>query len=196
VPVTPVYGLPYQGLSDTPDGPNLGEDLALAIEAQIARIDGVAAAAAARLAVVRKTADEVISNTTTLQNDDVLLLPVAANTTYEFVMMVGFGASTVADFKWALTFPAGVTAHVHDIRQDTATLTTYILGATTGYASGTAIAIGGTGAASFRTIWLRALIIVTSTAGTLQFQWAQNTAEVSNATVRAGSYLKLLQIEP
>lgn len=39
MPVTPVYSLPYQALSDAPDGAGLGEDLALAVEAELARID-------------------------------------------------------------------------------------------------------------------------------------------------------------
>jgi hypothetical protein len=36
---TPVYGLPYQAVTDAPDGPNLGEDLALAVEDELTRID-------------------------------------------------------------------------------------------------------------------------------------------------------------
>lgn len=36
MPTTPVFGWPYQGRFDAPDGPNLGEDLALAIEATVA----------------------------------------------------------------------------------------------------------------------------------------------------------------
>ncbi|MEO3930923.1 hypothetical protein ABGB07_44840 [Micromonosporaceae bacterium B7E4] len=37
---TPVYGLPYQTNDDPPDGPALGEDLALAVESELQRIDG------------------------------------------------------------------------------------------------------------------------------------------------------------
>ncbi|MEO3929956.1 hypothetical protein ABGB07_39815 [Micromonosporaceae bacterium B7E4] len=37
---TPVYGLPYQSTDDPPDGPALGEDLALAVESELQRIDG------------------------------------------------------------------------------------------------------------------------------------------------------------
>lgn len=40
MPVTPIYSLPYQALSDPPDGAGLGEDLALAVEDELARIDG------------------------------------------------------------------------------------------------------------------------------------------------------------
>lgn len=37
---TPVYGFPYQSTDDAPDGPALGEDLALAVETEMQRIDG------------------------------------------------------------------------------------------------------------------------------------------------------------
>jgi len=36
---TPVYGLRYQELSDPPNGPNLGQHLALDVEAQLVRLD-------------------------------------------------------------------------------------------------------------------------------------------------------------
>lgn len=38
MPVTPVYGWPYQSLTDPPDGPSLGEDLALAIEESLSDV--------------------------------------------------------------------------------------------------------------------------------------------------------------
>jgi hypothetical protein len=37
--ITPTYGWPYQTLTDPPHGPDLGEDLALAIEATLTAID-------------------------------------------------------------------------------------------------------------------------------------------------------------
>jgi hypothetical protein len=39
MPVTAIYSLPYQALSDPPDGAGLGEDLSLAVEAELVRID-------------------------------------------------------------------------------------------------------------------------------------------------------------
>lgn len=36
---TPTYGLPFAELSDAPDGPTISEDLALAIEDELTRID-------------------------------------------------------------------------------------------------------------------------------------------------------------
>lgn len=49
MPDTPVYGWPYQGRFEAPHGPNLGEKLALDIEATLATID-------ARLAAVEAAA--------------------------------------------------------------------------------------------------------------------------------------------
>jgi hypothetical protein len=43
MPLTPIYGLRYPALPDPPDGPKLGEELALDVEAELARIDGVIA---------------------------------------------------------------------------------------------------------------------------------------------------------
>lgn len=47
VATTPVYALPYETLTDAPNGPDLGRLLALAVETELARIDAAAAAAAA-----------------------------------------------------------------------------------------------------------------------------------------------------
>jgi hypothetical protein len=38
---TPVYGLRYQELSDPPHGPNLGQQLALDVEDELVRLDGL-----------------------------------------------------------------------------------------------------------------------------------------------------------
>lgn len=36
---TPIYSLPYDSLTDPPDGADMGEDLAVAVETELARID-------------------------------------------------------------------------------------------------------------------------------------------------------------
>lgn len=41
---TPVYGFRYQGLLDSPDGPDLGQDLANDVEAKIITVDAAVAA--------------------------------------------------------------------------------------------------------------------------------------------------------
>lgn len=44
MPTTPIYALPYQSLTDPPDGPSLGQDLAEAVETELDRIDDDVAA--------------------------------------------------------------------------------------------------------------------------------------------------------
>lgn len=46
---TPIYGLPYQGLGDSPHGPNLGQALAEAVEAQLVTINGLITALGSRV---------------------------------------------------------------------------------------------------------------------------------------------------
>lgn len=50
---TPTYGWPFQALTDPPDGPNLGEDLALAIEATMKTVDSRSVTAAGNVAVIQ-----------------------------------------------------------------------------------------------------------------------------------------------
>lgn len=63
---TPVYGFPYQELGDAPDGPDLGHDLATAIETKFVSVDAEIAAINGLVpAVVRSTVDETgFTNTT------------------------------------------------------------------------------------------------------------------------------------
>lgn len=56
MPTTPIYGLPYQSLSDPPNGPTLGEDLANAVEAELQRLD------TPPVAQLRQTVQQTISN--------------------------------------------------------------------------------------------------------------------------------------
>jgi hypothetical protein len=46
------YSLPYQGLGDAPDGPDLGENLAVAVDTELLRIDAAALLLAARATVL------------------------------------------------------------------------------------------------------------------------------------------------
>lgn len=65
MPTTPIYGLPYQGLTDPPNGPTLGSALAGAVETQLARIDAAAATIAAQQPVIATgAAVNPVTNTT------------------------------------------------------------------------------------------------------------------------------------
>jgi hypothetical protein len=139
-----------------------------------------------RPVTARKTVDETVNNSATLQNDDELFVAVEASLTYDFEAEIFYNSGTTPDFKFGWTFPAGLTM-------------TYSV-----YAAGGAVFLGyseiqtsvpvidGQGAAV--AALLKGTVIVFSTAGTLQLQWAQNTANASNTVVAAGSYIRLRRI--
>lgn len=141
-------------------------------------------------AIVRKTADETISNSTVLQNDDQLLVALPAAGLFMFEMDGLYSSSTVADFKMAYAIPAGAT-----IRWSTvglATGATSISGDATFDSSTTgSTAVGGAGVSSLVLFRTFGEITMGGTAGNMQFQWAQNTGEVSNTTMRTSSRLQI-----
>lgn len=52
MPNTPVYGIPYDVLTDTPDGAALGAGIALGVETELVRIDADVAAVEARATIL------------------------------------------------------------------------------------------------------------------------------------------------
>lgn len=138
----------------------------------------------------RKTSDETVNNSTTLQNDNSLLVSVVADAIYEFRLRLTVNSGTTPDFKMGWTFPTGLTMTYDLFEGET-------LGTATNVVQGPTIQtdvplINTTGADQ---PWIaEGLVIVDSTAGTLQLQWAQNTANASDTIVRAGSYLRLLRM--
>lgn len=62
---TPIYGFPYQGLNDPPDGPSLGEDLATAIETKFSSVDSAISAINALAPTVASSTVNVSTSSTT-----------------------------------------------------------------------------------------------------------------------------------
>lgn len=136
-----------------------------------------------------KTGDETIISNSTLQNDDHLFLTVAASTRYEFQLYMAYNSGTTPDLKIGWTVPTGTTntytidyfdtSAVRQAGQSTTVLTA-------------GFAVGGFGADLYARF--EGVLSVSTTAGTFQIQWAQNTLTASNSTVRAGSFLRLQKI--
>lgn len=146
------------------------------------------------ITTVVKSADETISNSATAQNDDHLFGAVEAGAIYEVDLFLLYNSTTTADLKVGFTAPTG------------STLVWHALGNQVGGSSSSSAsiridagalfdtrALGGTGAANL-VAHLTGLLIVGATAGTFRFQWAQQTAEVSDTKVLANSFLKLRKL--
>lgn len=138
----------------------------------------------------RKTANESIVSpgSSTLQNDDELFIAVEANAVYIVEFIILYTSGTTPDIKFGLTFPAGTTGTWSGIGYDTAS--TFLSFGPVSIAS--ALPFGGL--AADKEARLNAVVAVSSTAGTLQLQWAQNTLNASTTTVYAGSYMKATRI--
>jgi hypothetical protein len=141
---------------------------------------------------VTKSVTETVTNSTTLQNDDELFLSVEANATYEVELWLLHSSGTTGDFKGGWTAPSGATFAwgVHGVSG--ASVST--VGATeVNFQIRTlaeSIQLGGANL-SGTAAYLRGTLVTSSTAGTLQFQFAQQVSDAAATQVRNGSVLKI-----
>jgi hypothetical protein len=129
---------------------------------------------------VKKTATESVTNSTTLQNDDELVLPVVANAVYKVELALIFdGVSGSGGLKMAWTAPAGASMAWGDVNFAAA------------QSPGTTVSrnTGGAGVNVIQTVW--GTLTTAGTAGSLQLQWAQVTANGTATRVFPGSYLEI-----
>ena len=139
-----------------------------------------------------KSADTVRNNTATLANDPHLTLPVEASAVYLLEAMLVYNATTTADIQLHLTAPASATC---DWTMDAMVSTTTTTNGPINRSQLNMAATNSVGGAGAKVIALPVGRLVTSTtAGSLTLQWAQNVAEVSDATIYAGSFLRLTRV--
>lgn len=147
---------------------------------------------------VIKAADETVTNSATLQLDNHLLFTATANAKYlvEVVLIVTQTANAVgADFKVGFSVPAGASWSGGGPSPDLTVGAsasgdgnwTALLGA-----AGASFAYGLDGNAGNDTvIFVKVLVEIAGTAGTVTLQWAQNTATAAvGTTVQAKSWLR------
>lgn len=136
--------------------------------------------------VVAKPLDETVNNSAALQDDDDLVLPVEASANYLVEIEIVYSSGTTPDLKTTLTVPSGTTGTLNVIAAGAS-----VAGAGPVTLTGTVVFDGNAASAWGR---LFGEVNVGSTAGSIQFRWAQNTANASNTIVRAGSFMRLTRI--
>jgi len=131
---------------------------------------------------VVKKADETISNSSTLQDDDELFVALSASKTYAWQLFIKVRAQSASDFKYAWTLPSGAVgrmrtqgdwdgvSEINDVDMTVALFSTVTITANW---------------------WLnqQGTVVVDTTAGNMQLQWAQNTAVVEDTTMQEGALL-------
>lgn len=141
-----------------------------------------------------KTADETVTSSTTLQDDNELFASVAANTTYELTgWLYVASTSNTPDMKLGYTGPSGATL-VHSAWGQQTGATTNTGSPDTGvHATISGVHTKGVINGNL-SILLHGTLVVSSTAGTFRFQWAQQTSDAAGTTVKAGSWIKLTPV--
>jgi len=139
------------------------------------------------LTTAYKPDDEVVNNSKTLQDDDDLVFSIAASEIWYFEFFLNSLSGTTPKIKYALILPSGATlrACVYSINPSGAQALQLL-------ASASAVNIAGAGVTDGTHNVLTRIygyVLNSTTAGTVQLQWAQNTADASDTTVKAGSYL-------
>jgi hypothetical protein len=142
---------------------------------------------------VRRTTDAgSIASNISVGDDSVLLLPVAANSTYLLSSQVIYTADPGGDLRIGWSGPASATLDWNigsmDAISSSVSSTSYW---GTNTIAGTDVA-GGVNASSSPVLARPSgLLVTSSTAGTLKFRWAQGTSSAFGTQVRAGSWLRL-----
>ena len=141
--------------------------------------------------LTRKTADESVNNSTTLQDDNTFTFSIAANEVWTVLLYlwVDAGSTPASDFKFTFTAPVGATGAYG--------ASGYALGNTAASADVRIYGNAGIGGAGnqvglndfYTPMRVSAIIVNSTTAGTVTFQWAQGTARAYNTTIRANSYM-------
>lgn len=132
--------------------------------------------------VKKKNADQSVNNTTTFASDNTISWAVTANAQYTLRVFLLYNSGTTPDIKFQWSIPAGLTMTWVATGLDTSG--TFVFGNILGESSQQAL--GGT--AANVAAYLDGVVTVGGTGGNLTMQFAQQTANVSNTTVKAGTY--------
>lgn len=136
-----------------------------------------------------------INNNAVLANDAVLVVPIGAAGEFVFGGEIFYEATIVADMQMAFTWPGAPTkSRWGGIGRQPTTATN--IEASVQTVSGTKLAFGGNGVGAPSIVTFVGFIKDTGVAGNLTTQFAQNTAEVSNLNIYAGSRLWIMKTKP
>jgi hypothetical protein len=144
----------------------------------------------APLAVI-KGADEDVTSSVALQNDNELFVEVDANATYLFDCYLDYEGASGSPFgiQWQWTTPSGATLRYQGTYNNTGG--SPILASHKGSDN---LSAGAGGAGTLEGISMNGSLIMSSTAGTLQLQWAQASSSSTPTIVHAQSYLALWRV--
>jgi hypothetical protein len=142
-----------------------------------------------------KTADQSVTSSTTFVNDSELVVPLAATGTYQFQCYLNYegangGGTGAGCLKWKWIVPAGTTLRYQSIFQGTGT--TAVVHLTN--IAGDIPNANSLGAGTLMAASMVGSVVVSSTSGTMQLQWAQVTSNATSTIMHPQSCLILRRI--
>jgi hypothetical protein len=147
------------------------------------------------LLTARKSADQTLTqNTTVLQNVTTLVFPVPATGVFAFRGLIYYSGSAVADVKVAFSIPAAGALAWHGLGVVTGSGASGDANFAVTIGGGTATAFGSIAVGTVSAIRIEGSYEGGGTAGSLQCQAAQNTAELTNTVIHSNSRLEMWRI--
>jgi len=138
------------------------------------------AASGLTFARVVKSVTETINSDSVLHNDDELFFVANANKTYGGIIGLHLESGSTPDFKSALSIPSGASAR--RVNGSWGTSATAVADFTV------AQVIPMTGPPGMLAVYFRVII---TTAGTVNYQWAQNVSNAGDTSVLQGSFMTI-----
>lgn len=137
-----------------------------------------------------KTADTIRASTTTVSNDPHLTVTIPSTGTYRLRLFLRYAGNTTADMQWGLAIPASSTARAlylagPNTAANVAQTNTWVDLAAVVVTFMTSSTEGGA--------LLEGELIAGAT-GSVTVQWAQNTSNAGDTTMKLGSYIELEKI--
>lgn len=146
---------------------------------------------------VHRTTDAApINASTVLVSDAVMVTALPTAGTFMWEDVIFYDSSAAGDFKIAYTWPAGTTNTKWGGQGGSTAIAGSVGDGQFGVVtvSGTSLPFGGAGVGTQTFIIVRGYIVMGGTAGNLQLQYAQQTSDATNTTVRAGTARELWRV--
>jgi len=136
-----------------------------------------------------KTARETVTSSSTLQDDDHFTFTVKANKTYVITALIALQAANTVGLKWAFTVPTGASGRINQDAGATG-YPSIDMDITTGFSTTDQINSPNAN----HTLKIYGYVVISSTAGTVTFQWAQGSSNVAGTYLERGSVMTLTEV--
>jgi len=136
-------------------------------------------------AAITKSVEQIVNNSSTFVDDDELFFAATASKVYGFYLVIHLISGGTPDIKTKFTLPSGAVGTISGAG---------LQGGTAGASQDITVSDFHATNNTNQNLAFVGRIIMDTTAGNCNLQWAQNVATASNTKVLAGSYLIVWEI--